>query len=91
MLRQLVTEKEIVDASKSGKKNFEVDKNALITAAAKDRAFQLGISLSEKSEKKKEPISKNSIFGQNKMEKIFELCNNFLNKRQMTIIKNIKM
>jgi len=54
MLRQLVTEKEIVDASKSGKKNFEVDKNALITAAAKDRAFQLGISLSEKSEKKKE-------------------------------------
>ncbi|MBS4029305.1 MAG: ribose 5-phosphate isomerase B [Ignavibacteriales bacterium] len=53
MPRQLVTEKEIVDASKQGKKSFEVEKNALITAAAKDRALQLGISFSEKTEKSK--------------------------------------
>lgn len=70
MSRQLVTEKEIVDASKIGKKSFEVEKNALITAAAKDRAMQLGISFSEKSEKKREPKPAEPLFPKRKLDEL---------------------
>ncbi len=50
MMKTVITERDILNAAKNGKKSVVADKNTVITPAARDKARELNISFSEKME-----------------------------------------
>ncbi|MDE3057070.1 MAG: ribose 5-phosphate isomerase B [Bacteroidota bacterium] len=52
MSKTVITERDILNAAKSGKKSVVADKSAVITPAARDKARELNISFSDKKEEK---------------------------------------
>jgi ribose 5-phosphate isomerase B len=50
MARQLISERDILDVEKRGKKTISVPPDAIVTAAARDKATSLGIKLIPKTE-----------------------------------------
>ncbi len=57
MSRKLVSEQTVIEASRRGEKSIAVDESTIVTAAARDRARQLGITLGTKASSKAEPPS----------------------------------
>ena len=50
MAKTVLTERDILNAAKAGKKNIFVDKNMILTPAAKDKARELNITFTDKKE-----------------------------------------
>ena len=56
MAKTVLTERDILNAAKAGKKNVFVDKNIILTPAAKDKARELNIKFSDKKEDPPQPL-----------------------------------
>ena len=51
-MKKLISEQNVIDASKRGEKVLSIDEHVIVTDAARDRARQLGITIQKKSVEK---------------------------------------